>query len=102
MKKSEACRYIAHVAQSEILKQNEATTIVSSSHDLYKLIVKTSFHNVDVQFRAVQLMKLKSVASLSTTSQTLQVKNGLKLSGLTTAARNELIALRVIMQMLFR
>ena len=46
--KSEACRYIADVVQSEILKQNEARTVVSSSHDLYKLIAKTRFHNVDV------------------------------------------------------
>ena len=46
--KSEACRYIADVVQSEILKQNEATTVVSSSYDLYKLIAKTRFHNVDI------------------------------------------------------
>ena len=45
--KLESCRYIADVVQSELLKQNEATT-VSSSYDLYKLIAKTRFHNVDV------------------------------------------------------
>ena len=33
--KSEACRYIADVVQREISKYNKATTLVSSSHDLY-------------------------------------------------------------------
>ena len=46
--KSEACRYIADVVQREISKYNEATTLVSSSHDLYKLIAKNKFHNMDV------------------------------------------------------
>ena len=50
--KSAACRYIVDIVQREILNHNEAKTGVSSSHDLYKFIAKTKFHNVDVQFQS--------------------------------------------------
>ena len=59
-----ACRFIANVVQNEILKQNEATTNISSSHELYKLIAKTQFHNVDIvqlQSSAVDETQIDSI-----------------------------------------
>ena len=61
--KSEACRYIADIVQQELLKYNET---VSSCHDLYKLIAKTKFQNVDAAALQSSAVNEEEIDSLIT------------------------------------